>query len=126
MDLNLYMMKGFPLNPTLSWEYIMGPGEDNFNLKITNNITGHNNNNPVTAKEISISLFIGCCHSGIKPVFNSIMDAPKTLLVFTEPDRMSRVSAGILTSTFFSLSWDITFSSNGFSFSSNARITWLI
>src|SRR5436190_15882441 len=99
MDLNLYIVKGLPLYPILSWEYRMGPCEENLNLIIEYNNSGDKTIRPDNAHTTSSRRLTGCCQAGIRSVFRSINGAPSILFVFTEPERISSISGWIFIST---------------------------
>ena len=66
------------------------PREESLTLIAANNNKGESKIKPINELATSSNLLKFCCQSGISPVLRSMSGAPSTLLVFTEPERMSK------------------------------------
>ena len=102
---------------------MMGPLEESLTFMAVNISNGDKTINPSSASMMSMTCFIFCCHSGIRPVLISVNTAPNTLLLFTEPDRISKLSGTIFMSTSNSLKLFTIFSNCGLSSLSSAITT---
>ena len=96
---NLMMRNGLPPNPMRSCRKNTGPGEVSFTSVAITSMGTSSSNRATKLKPMSNARLMANCQAGMICGFTSISGAPKMLVIFTLPLRMSYMSGMILMRT---------------------------